>query len=644
MTLAELSKPIVSWKNSSTEAKFVFDLYQDTMKHYRKQHRDWYINERFVRWEHWIVYNKTLNKVQPIPTVEWEVRRTINKIRTQVRWVKNFIKKSQPRWNVSPDSIEDSAYEEAKKYNTLLQNFYDTRQMKSSLTSLIVNALKFSAWIMEVGIVKKNWKDYLDAWVDDTFDILYDPLATNELDARYVIKAVRKSITAIRSNPKYNYKGEIVPDNKDWASEYKDLLEKEKYNKDWGTKNKDLETVILLELWMKHIKDWEEKIKKITVVWNQVIQEEETTYSRFPFFIYNPEWESNQIYSDAWIKDLISPNKSLDKTVSQIESYIQRMLAGKYLIKNWVEVSTITDRWAEKIYYKGNVAPIQQTLQPLPSSPFTYANSLERWIEEAWGTREASLWRASGSLQSGRGLEALQLADASTVAEPIENLELFLARVWEFILEIISKNQFTTDTIVDERTKSQVKYIGNVEHAESLRKENPEITIIKPKSVIVRIVPEISYSEESKKETIMRLSEAGLIDQETLLEYLNISNVSDIIARVEKKNSEKFKQEIVKQNAAHATGESGNEDTADLADQENTKLMAWEQVALTPEALWMPEHLQLHEAFVSENKDQMTPDVLTAFWEHIDNERSYWGNVEVPQEMEQEVPQEQFNQ
>lgn len=644
MTLSELSKPIVTWKASAEEAKFVFDLYQDTMKHYRKQHRDWYINERFVRGEHWIVYNKTLNKVQPIPTVDWEVRRTINKIRTQVRWVKNFIKKSQPRWNVSPDSVEDTAYEEAKKYNSLLQNFYDTRQMKSSLTSLIVNALKFSAWIMEVWIVKRNWKDYLDAWVDDTFDILYDPLATNELDARYVIKAIRKSITSIKANPKYKFNWNIVADNKDWASEYKDLLEKEKYNKDWGTKNKDLETVILLELWMKYSKDWEEKIKKITVVWNQVINEEETNYTRFPFFIYNPEWEANQIYSDAWIKDLISPNKSLDKTVSQIESYIQRMLAGKYLIKNWVEVSTITDRWAERIYYKGNVAPIQQTLQPLPSSPFTYASSLERWIEEAWGAREASLWRASGSLQSGRGLEALQSADASTVAEPIENLELFLARVWEFILEIISKNQFTTDTIVDEKSRSQVKYIGNVEHAESLKRENPEIMIIKPKTVIVRIVPEISYSEESKKETIMRLSESGLIDQQTLLEYLNVSNVSDIIARVEKKSSEQFKQEIVKQNAAHATGESSTEDTADLADQENTKIMAWEQVPLTPEALWMPEHLSLHEAFLSENKDQMTPDVLTAFWEHIDNEKSYWQQEQTTQEFPQEMEQWAFNQ
>ena len=55
--------------------------------------------------------------------------------------------------------------------------------MKSSLTPLIVNALKFSAWIMEARDSKRRiLKDYLDA-VDDTFDI-YDLPATNELDAR----------------------------------------------------------------------------------------------------------------------------------------------------------------------------------------------------------------------------------------------------------------------------------------------------------------------------------------------------------------------------------------------------------------------------------------------------------------------------
>jgi hypothetical protein len=56
-------------------------------------------------------------------------------------------------------------------------------------------------------------------------------------------------------------------------------------------------------------------------------------------------------------------------------------------------------------------------------------SSLERWIEEFGGIREASLGRVPGSLQSGKGLEALQSADAATVAEPIENLEEFLADI-----------------------------------------------------------------------------------------------------------------------------------------------------------------------------------------------------------------------
>jgi hypothetical protein len=34
---------------------------------------------------------------------------------------------------------------------------------------------------------------------------------------------------------------------------------------------------------------------------------------------------------------------------------------------------------------------MQQNLAPLPSTPFDYMQSLERWIEEFGGIREASL-------------------------------------------------------------------------------------------------------------------------------------------------------------------------------------------------------------------------------------------------------------
>jgi len=299
----------------------------------------------------------------------------------------------------------------------------------------------------------------------------------------------------------------------------------------------------------------------------QIVRVKETPYRRLPFFIYNPEREPNSIYSDPWIKDLISLNKSLDKMASQVESYTQRMLGGKWLMKRGVEVSTITDKGEEFITYKGNTAPTQQSLQPMPSTPFTYIGNLERWIEEFGGMREASLGRAPGSLQSGRGIEVLQSSDAATVAEPVENLELFLSEIGEFILEVIEDTQVVSDQISTD--KEDIKYIGA-----SAENKPSDTLIVEARRVKVTIVPELAYSEDAKKEIIFKLAEAQMIDQQTLLEYLNVSNIGDIIERVQLRKDEQFKEEMMKQKAAHATDGQGPEDSASLADQENMQMAA----------------------------------------------------------------------
>jgi len=290
------------------------------------------------------------------------------------------------------------------------------------------------------------------------------------------------------------------------------------------------------------------------------------------------------------------------------------MLKGKWLIKQGVEVSSITDKGAEKIYYKGNIAPSQQSLQPLPSTPFAYTANLERWIEELGGMREASLGRVPGSLQSGKGVEALQAADASTVAEAVENLELMLSEMGEFCLEILSDYQIASDEIIEDGQK--IKFIGDVENA-------PEnALVIKPSTVRVTVVPEIAYSEEGKMDRMMRLAEAKLIDPQTVLEQLNFSNVGDIIERMNKQKQEEFKQEMVKQKESHRTEGEGPADTADLADQENMSMAAGTPPPLTPQALWTPEHTQLHMAFIQENQDayQQNQEI---FDEHIQAEENY---------------------
>jgi hypothetical protein len=49
MELKDLNKDIPVGKKSEQYAELVNRLYSDLKEHYLKLHRDWYINERFLR-------------------------------------------------------------------------------------------------------------------------------------------------------------------------------------------------------------------------------------------------------------------------------------------------------------------------------------------------------------------------------------------------------------------------------------------------------------------------------------------------------------------------------------------------------------------------------------------------------------------
>jgi hypothetical protein len=254
-------------------------------------------------------------------------------------------------------------------------------------------------------------------------------------------------------------------------------------------------------------------------------------------------------------------------------------------------------------------------LQPLPAAPFNHISNSERWLEEIGGIREASLGRAPGSLQSGKALEALQQADAQTVAEPIENLEIFLADMGEFILEVIEEYSVVSEEVIQDGEK--VKFVGaNAENA------GEDVMKVKSGRVTVRIVPEIAYSEEMKKETLFRLLEYQMIDPQTMLEKLEISNVSEVVERVLAHNREKFQQDMVMQKESHRSDGNSPEDTADMAHQENMQMASGQQVNPTPRALWTPEHTQLHIAFIKQNADAYGQQ-QQLFDEHIQNEEQY---------------------
>jgi hypothetical protein len=445
-------------------------------------------------------------------------------------------------------------------------------------------------------VVKEWWVDKIEAWWDNTFDIFFDLSAADYRKWRFVLKSYPKTIESIKEMiKKAKVKDvDVKWDDKKSASEYWDLLEKEKV--EWSADS--FRTAMVNELWIRWFDETSKKhkVRCITSYKWIILDVLDPSYSRYPFFVYNPEKQFNSTYWDSWIKDLVSLNKSLDKMVSQIESYIDRMLKWKMLVRKWIEVTSITDKWAEMIYYKWNVPPTQLNLQPLPSTPMNFVYSLETWIEELWGIGSASLGKSTWSIQSWKGIEALQAADAQNVSEPVENLELFIAEIWEFILEIISKYKVDVEKIYQDWEEIQFTWKDVWSKAEWVVK-------VKPAKVTVEIVPEIAYSNEEKYNRMLQLVQLWLIDAQSVLEKLSVSNISDIVERVKLANNEKMKEQLMVQNASHWDWNSP-EDEATLADEENRAMSLWRNINKTPQSMVIPEHTKLHMSYIQQYPEE----------------------------------------
>jgi hypothetical protein len=150
-----------------------------------------------------------------LPIQTGEVRRTVNKIRTQVRGVKNFIKRNQPRWQTAPVDSTDKALQDAIDTNKVLQDVYEVNKFPSLITDVVVNSLKYSVGILEAALTPYTNGQILEFWVDDTFDVFFDPEATNIKDSRFFLKVVKKSLTSIKNNKSYTIDGHLTADNKD---------------------------------------------------------------------------------------------------------------------------------------------------------------------------------------------------------------------------------------------------------------------------------------------------------------------------------------------------------------------------------------------------------------------------------------------
>jgi len=518
----------------------------------------WFTYDLFVSGNHYARWDNDTQQIVSSVKEKGQVKIVINKVFSTLRSVRNFVLRSRPRAEATPDDLTEENVEETNKLNRFLDFFHDKQRLRRKLKGTLWHALKYSVGYWQV--LFDNVKKEIVVNEVDPYDLYWDPVARDPSEARYAILAVRRNVEDLRRDPKYDIPDDMKTDDLLSASSLKArFLQSEKGMSDFN-EDKEGETVIVREHWYRSYEDeeYEEKVgkKKVkktrkvpkimiaAVAGNRIIrQPEDAKVDRIPFFRLSSDIEPLSMYGQGWVKNLISPNKLLDRLESSIAEWNDIMNKGKWVADKNAGVRIINNAHGQIIEKKRGFDVNQADIRPLSAVIFKQIENVNRYIEDIGGSHDAMLGRVPTGVKSGRGVEALQIGDMNNLSEVVENVEEFLEEVYEYVLYLASKKYQFARNVITVTTGGQREFTKVIGSSASNKPEGA--LVIKPNNIVdVKITSWLAQTNEAKREVLKELYQLQAIDQETLLEGYNIGSVSQVIQKTRKEKLENAATQI----------------------------------------------------------------------------------------------------
>lgn len=507
-------------------------------------------------WTAGLHYAKWDRNTQQIITTETDGRPkvTINKIFTTLRAVRNYVLRNRPKAEVTPhwSSENKEALKKVSGQNKFLDFFHDDQDLRYKLKGSVWEALKYSIayWQILFDEDADDGKGGIVVNDIDPYDLYWDPKARNEGEARYACIAVRRNIEDdLKHSSLYDQTevAKIKGDKKMAASSLKERFIR--FEMGETSTGGDEGTTIIREFWHKK---WDEKSKRndiwvTTIADGRCIRNDKTDLSRIPIFVLHSDINPRSMYGHGWVRDLISPQKELDRTLSHIAEWNFIMNRGKWIADVGSGVRVINNENGQIIYKKRGYEVKQGTIVPMSPIAFSLKDSFDTYIEDIGGFHDASMGRIPPGARSGDAVEALQNGDANNMSEVVENTEDFLEEVFEYVLSLAAdKFQFARD-ITPLSSTGQREYLQVI--GEDAAERAPEGTIVLPKKslVDVKLTSWLAHTPEARQKKARELFEMQAIDVQTLLEFYEIGNVADVVTRVEEKKEKEMQQQMAQQ-------------------------------------------------------------------------------------------------
>ena len=193
------------WDKASPEDKISYceSLLLDSKTSRELYDLEWYLNDMFIAGNHYLSINSTTNELRTSPPKRrGEVRMVVNKIRSSIRAVQNYVTREQPKWDVIPGDIDDNTVKNARKTGKVMDYLYKKLHLEQMVSGVVERGLNTSVGWVEVdwdedaeeglGQVRIRHHDSFDVWIDKRA-YLY----AGRYVGRFIAKTVVKSVAEV---------------------------------------------------------------------------------------------------------------------------------------------------------------------------------------------------------------------------------------------------------------------------------------------------------------------------------------------------------------------------------------------------------------------------------------------------------------
>lgn len=625
-----------NWNNASDEEKISYcdKLLEESNSAHQKRHFEWYMNYMFLDGHHYASFNTVSNALETPPRKSGEVRITINKINSNIRAIKSYATRTEPKWDIVPGDTDENTVKNARRSGKFMDYLYRTLHLESLVEATTESGLNTSVAWVEVG-----WDDkaagglgQVKAKVHDSFEIWPEPWANlygGKYNGRYLFKTVRKSLDEVKADERYDKKKrkKVVGDDKLAESKMQERLIRKRSGPLEAEKVKRV-TIKEVMLWDDESNEKDGNIKLFTYGGGQALRDEDLKNKEFPIYCMQIPMDPRRIYARSWTADAIPVNKALDRAVSQKIMYVNQALVYRIIAEKGHGVNEITNEQGSIYEVNSNKKFEQMPMQVLPTTLDSLSGELNTYIEDLLGAHEAALGRIPAGARSGKTLEALQAADSNNLAPISKALTSFLSVLGSAILDVVAEkyvaSRIAKITEPEEGGEDLLPVIGAEAPAEA--KDEKSTIINKDNEIIVKIGSWLGHTLEAKRETLMRMGELGIIPAEEILRQFEFPNITELSEKAREQRLEQHQLDAEIAGRAGGQGGAAVEDMIKLADEENTAMMNGEVLEPTEGAT--PEHTTAHGDFINTRTFQSAPsEVQEVIMAHYNGELQNQGVV-----------------